>query len=65
MLTPFEIESMEIIAGSILAAAAFGTVVISLVGTLTYLLTREPGSHSPTAQTVRSEAIADRAKQAA
>ena len=46
MPSPFVLESMEIMAGAALAVVVVGTVVISVVGGLTYLLTREPTAAS-------------------
>ena len=42
MPSPFVLESMEIMAGAALAVVAVGSVVFTVVGALTYLLTREP-----------------------
>ena len=46
MYSPWMVESMEIIVGSILAAVAYGTVVMTFAGAVAYLLTRE---HAPAA----------------
>jgi len=47
MLTPFQIESMEIITTSLLAVVVVGTVVMFFVGALTYMMGRAMASHTP------------------
>jgi hypothetical protein len=47
MLSPSTMEHLELILGSALIAAALVLTVLAVVGTLTYLLTREPAHRGP------------------
>ena len=47
MISQATLDHLEIIMWSVLIAAGFGAVVFTLVGTLTYLLTRGSAHHVP------------------
>jgi hypothetical protein len=64
MPSPFVLESMEIMAGAALAVVAVGSVVFTVVGALTYLLTREP-AESAAASGAGPEGTVARPRQAA
>jgi hypothetical protein len=56
----FPIDHLEIIMLSVVAVMAVGAVVFTLVGTLTYLVFREPKGHAVAVPTVVPKAAAAR-----